>query len=441
MVAPSSQDELTVNPKEVNESLASLTQDMRELQRYVLSSQVYHKQVNMELHSLRDMVCRLMNEKLYRPRSQLTQTTQASGSTTPVVSPLPSPASPSDTEAALQLRLPFMMPELPVPPSAPPQLKLPSSPSWPVTAPPGRPVMTPASWGNKSGMAMPSKPSPNRPVPQSPFSTKSPHFGNFLMRAENSTRPASPTETTSTKSVEEPNCIEGPPTVASLLAPVPSAEGPSGTTAASTSAPSQKDPATVFLELVKEGYEDEALNMLGTTPSQRLMAARDGDGRSILQIAAFSGQQSLCTALLNDPSYEHINDTDSQGRTALHLAAMEGHHEVCTALLASRRFTAMNAQDFVDTQTALHYAAKRGHVKVCNVLLGSERFDAINASDHDKWTCLHCASAFSHRAVVQLIVSHPRFNQLDAKDAQGNTALEMSKDESIRRAFRLAMRY
>ncbi|KAL1521377.1 hypothetical protein AB1Y20_021043 [Prymnesium parvum] len=134
----------------------------------------------------------------------------------------------------------------------------------------------------------------------------------------------------------------------------------------------------------------------------------DGEGRSLLHLAAECGSTE-CLALLLDRRAD-VNLKDRVGRCALVHAAMYGHTDAVRTLLA-----APGAAADVRTakqETALHWAARNGHVKVVAELLNAGA--SVDARSSKQETPLLQACQYGQVGAVQLLLdSHANLAQLD----------------------------
>jgi hypothetical protein len=96
--------------------------------------------------------------------------------------------------------------------------------------------------------------------------------------------------------------------------------------------------------------------------------ARDGLNNGALALACFYGHQDALQFLV-DVSHLSVNERHEIGRTALHWAAFHGETSVCTFLLD--RDAKINSQD-EELKTALHLACEFNHAGCAELLISKE---------------------------------------------------------------------
>ncbi|CAE7949545.1 Ankrd26 [Symbiodinium sp. KB8] len=125
--------------------------------------------------------------------------------------------------------------------------------------------------------------------------------------------------------------------------------------------------------------------------------------------AADARDEGRCRALVQHPSFRHINEKLKDGRTALHVAMLRKLPEdLCLAIATHKDFNETNAVDTFG-YTLLILAASKGMSQVCNAVLDRDDFVGVNAQD--KWgaTALHWAADQDLADVCEKMLSHPEF--------------------------------
>lgn len=166
--------------------------------------------------------------------------------------------------------------------------------------------------------------------------------------------------------------------------------------------------------------------------------ARDGDGRTALQVAAGRGQLRCARALVERGADRDARSRD--GRTAVYRAAANGDAEMVAALLE------MGADASVATargRTPLDAARDKGHPEVVEmleraemVITASRRGDlrrletllkkSIGIQGHDQYgmTALHAAAIKGHRDIVSLLIEFDM--DMECQDIEGHTPLHLA---------------
>ncbi|SCN86224.1 uncharacterized protein FFMR_09006 [Fusarium fujikuroi] len=109
--------------------------------------------------------------------------------------------------------------------------------------------------------------------------------------------------------------------------------------------------------------------ILETNWGRSAITRRDGNGRTVIHLAAYFGLDGHLSLLLDHVS-DHMVTTvdipDAEGRTALHLAARQGHLSVVRRLLHFGALAyCIDAHRFMP----VHLAAEAGHLKIVSDLL------------------------------------------------------------------------
>lgn len=88
---------------------------------------------------------------------------------------------------------------------------------------------------------------------------------------------------------------------------------------------------------------------------RRWCVLKDDDDRSLLHVAAGSGNARLCQLLLENGAATVVNNADDEGWTPLHTACSSGHAPIAELLLAASADANASTSG---GQTPLHYAVR-----------------------------------------------------------------------------------
>jgi ankyrin repeat protein len=204
----------------------------------------------------------------------------------------------------------------------------------------------------------------------------------------------------------------------------------------------QEHPLRVSLE---RGQEEYFVNMINSGAD---LGVRDGDGRSLLHVAAAHGLTKAADVLIDNGL--DVDDFASFRQTPL-MVAIEKRQTGMAGLLLNRRadieardatglsvlmYAAYNdlaglVADIVDRgadvdaksingngATALMYAALEGHENSVNVLI--DRGADVNAQDNDNETALMKAANYGRTDTITLLIG--RGADVHIRDARGATA-------------------
>eukprot|EP00397_Hematodinium_sp_SG-2012_P009081 GEMP01009155.1.p1 GENE.GEMP01009155.1~~GEMP01009155.1.p1 ORF type:complete len:651 (+),score=146.15 GEMP01009155.1:143-2095(+) len=159
--------------------------------------------------------------------------------------------------------------------------------------------------------------------------------------------------------------------------------------------------------------------------------ANEGDGRTLLHMAADEGNEVMCRALIEQHG-ANVLELDPDGNMAIHWVCgptsvqfTEGHEEVVTLLLTKHPSLVSTTGE--KKKTPLHFACDEGHISAVKLLL--EHKGDPKELDDDGMTCLHWAAApSSDQGVTEstlAIVEHLISNKcdVDIRDFEEKTPL------------------
>jgi ankyrin repeat protein len=126
-------------------------------------------------------------------------------------------------------------------------------------------------------------------------------------------------------------------------------------------------------------------------------AARNGSGRTALQLAARAGHISAVNLLLACGRCGDLEAKDKNQRTALYLAAERGRTRVVERLIAAGADAVATAKYLT---TALHLPCRDGHLGTARALIASGQYAGLEARDALERTPLHMAAIQGREAVV-----------------------------------------
>ncbi|CAB9518852.1 Ankyrin repeat domain-containing protein [Seminavis robusta] len=181
------------------------------------------------------------------------------------------------------------------------------------------------------------------------------------------------------------------------------------------------DKISFLQQVAKKGNNDvvEALRRCDGVD----VAAKDGNGATVLHWAANAGCMDAIEALLRHDSVD-VAAKDNDSATALHWAAKAGRMDVVEALLGHDTADVAAMDD--NGATALHWAANAGHMDVVKALLVHDYFDVlVGAKDKNGATALHWAANAGRIDVVQALLGHDGLHA-NKKTKQGNSALHLA---------------
>lgn len=157
---------------------------------------------------------------------------------------------------------------------------------------------------------------------------------------------------------------------------------------------------------------------------ERLVGTRQVDpkmvlqeGRTLLHIAAFSGQIRVAQFLIAQGV--DVNAADMRRATALHLAAFVGHAEMVALLLTHGAQVDARAQGGT---TPVHVAAFRGHEELVQGMLEKHNADVMSTRENGIGL-LHIAAQAGHRGLVKLLIDKGGQALVQTFDNAGSTPL------------------
>eukprot|EP00039_Didymoeca_costata_P029178 m.23543 g.23543 ORF g.23543 m.23543 type:complete len:1019 (+) comp7513_c0_seq1:364-3420(+) len=143
---------------------------------------------------------------------------------------------------------------------------------------------------------------------------------------------------------------------------------------------------------------------------------QDAHGQTALMLAVQNNSQEIATMLI-DKQVSPLSSRDETGSTVLHVAAFVGNLSICERLLqANAQVNALDLQD----QTPLFYACEQGHLEVVDKLMeyGAE----VHTVDKEGRNPLHFATLGGHAAVCTYLIREAKINP-NAQDNGGRTPL------------------
>ncbi|KAJ1713802.1 proteasome regulatory particle subunit (Nas6) [Aspergillus flavus] len=157
----------------------------------------------------------------------------------------------------------------------------------------------------------------------------------------------------------------------------------------------------------------------------------DGSGWTPLMIAASlkNAEGDPIIDLLLEKGAD-VNAKSNSGQNALHFATSKANLSTVRTLIANKCSARVKDKR---GQLALHRAAAIGSSPIIKVLLQDGK-SPVNATDMDGLTALHHAISEGHgEAAITLLKAGA---ETDKKDADGNLAIDMAPDTSVRTYIR-----
>ena len=129
-----------------------------------------------------------------------------------------------------------------------------------------------------------------------------------------------------------------------------------------------------------------------------------------------------------------LHYTDSNGFGGIHHAVQNGHTQLVKVLLTQDRdLLYLEVEDDL-RNTPLHLIAASGNLSMMKVVAGyGPDFSTCNIKGE---TCLHTAAKQGDQKMSLFILGKSGNLLLEAQDKSGNTALDVSKDASLKLQFR-----
>lgn len=164
---------------------------------------------------------------------------------------------------------------------------------------------------------------------------------------------------------------------------------------------------------------------------QKLVSARDSDGKAPLHWAAIYGQTKVMKLLLAEKA--DVNSLDGDGFTPLHWAATFDKRDAVELLLANK--ADMNIKVAPYGWTPLRLAVIHGHTAAAEALLdgGSDP----NVKDDENIPLLHQAVIRGKKEMVELLLDKKA--NLNAKDSEGETALDEAVEQGNNEIIQLLL--
>ena len=193
--------------------------------------------------------------------------------------------------------------------------------------------------------------------------------------------------------------------------------------------------------------------------------ARDDDGLTILQSAAWIGDSELLQYLIEYGS--DVFSKTKNGRSCLHIAAEQGHLKICRVLLENYNFVVDERDDDgfamlhsaalggdlelfqylikngsdVSTKTkngrsCLHIAAEQGHLKICRVLLENYNF-SVHETDDDGFAVLHSAALGGDLELLQYLIENG--SDVFSKTKYGRSCFHIAAEEGYLKISRVLL--
>lgn len=199
-----------------------------------------------------------------------------------------------------------------------------------------------------------------------------------------------------------------------------------------------------LFELVKAGTTLPIRALLTENKTIDVKEIRNEWGRSLLQEAAYLGQEKVINYLVKTCEMDVNSDKDNKGakqKAPIHLAAEQGHLKAVQAI-ADCKGIDLTVKD-ANSKTALHYACKKGHLAIVEFLTANDKVkENVNAADQDNFTALHLSvddeSEEGEKMVGALLKKGASAN---AKDHSGKTSLHRAARKGNKRASAVLIKF
>ncbi|PIG87807.1 proteasome regulatory particle subunit (Nas6) [Aspergillus arachidicola] len=175
-------------------------------------------------------------------------------------------------------------------------------------------------------------------------------------------------------------------------------------------------PIVELLVATKHFDPDVEVDGSGWTPLMIAASLKDAEGDPIIDLLLKKGAD--------------VNVKSNSGQNALHFATSKASLSTVRTLIANKCSARVKDKR---GQLALHRAAAIGSSPIIKVLLQDGK-SPVNAADMDGLTALHHAISEGHgEAAITLLKAGA---ETDKKDADGNLAIDMAPDTSVRTYIR-----
>ncbi|KAB8271817.1 ankyrin repeat-containing domain protein [Aspergillus minisclerotigenes] len=172
----------------------------------------------------------------------------------------------------------------------------------------------------------------------------------------------------------------------------------------------------VELLVATKHFDPDVEDGSGWTPLMIAASLKNAEGDPIIDLLLKKGAD--------------VNAKSNSGQNALHFASSKANLSTVRTLIANKCSARVKDKR---GQLALHRAAAIGSSPIIKVLLQDGK-SPVNATDMDGLTALHHAISEGHgEAAITLLKAGA---ETDKKDADGNLAIDMAPDTSVRTYIR-----
>lgn len=151
---------------------------------------------------------------------------------------------------------------------------------------------------------------------------------------------------------------------------------------------------------------------------------KDENGYTALHIATFNNNLDIVQALLNKGA--NVDIQANNGYTALYIATFNNNLGIVQALL--EKDANVNIQKADNGYTALCVVARKGYFDIVQALL--EKDADVNIQTNGGCTALHIAAVNGRTDILKSLLPKATYPLL--KDIEGNTPIDLIKDESAK---------